>query len=386
MSSRAVHRQHRAYEQGAGLIDVGARTTCCAPTSSRSTSPPRWRSTRCCPGSSRRPGVGVGIYDREGVDRRHSYTRTYTFTRTSGGSKTITYDLTWVGNDGTFSAQPSVSLPLNKPVTVAVQVNPAAPGAHSAVLRLDDPANAGIDRQTLNTVVAPYSSAAANTRCTTGKVGRNQSLHYFFRVPAGTPALKVDFAGPPATAGTGQARFLRYHPYGVAIDNNASNSCYAPTAGGLRHRFTEQPDDLRPAAGVWEVTVDGRRTSDAAWTPFTLTASVLGATVTPNPDVIATATAGVPVARSYTLTSTLGSFTGRAVGGGSLGSARQGPTIANHENKEYDLTVTRVRPSCGRPSAAPPTRRADLDLYVSTARPGPAWRPDSRRTVTPRSR
>ena len=68
------------------------------------------------------------------------------------------------------------------------------------------------------------------------------------------------------------------------------------------------------------MTVEGRRTSDAADIPFTLTASILGATVSPNPDTIASATIGVPIARSYTLTNVFGPFTGRAVGT-TLGSA-----------------------------------------------------------------
>ena len=40
---------------------------------------------------------------------------------------------------------------------------------------------------------------------------------------------------------------------------------------------------------MWEVTVEARRTSDVGDAPFTLTASILGATVSPNPDVIASA-------------------------------------------------------------------------------------------------
>jgi hypothetical protein len=45
--------------------------------------------------------------------------------------------------------------------------------------------------------------------------------------------------------------------------------------------------------GVWEVTVEGRRTSDVAWAPFTLTASLFGVDVTPDPDVIPNAQVGV---------------------------------------------------------------------------------------------
>ncbi|MFR9776299.1 S8 family serine peptidase [Micromonospora sp. MS34] len=367
MSSARFIDNTGAYEQGAGLIDVPAAYELLrknVKTVDITSSVPV---NTLLSGFLATPGVGVGIYDREGVTVGREYTRTYTFTRTSGGSKAITYNLSWVGNDGTFATDASVTLPLNKPVTVTVRINPAGPGAHSAVLRLDDPATIGIDYQTLNTVIAPYSFVAgANYQVRiSDKVGRNQSMHYFFAVPANTPALKVDFTGPDGTAGTGQARFLRYHPYGVAIDSNASSSCYSPSAGSCSTGSPNSRTTANPLAGVWEVTVDGRRTSDAEWTPFTLTASVLGATVTPNPDVIEAAPLNTPMARSYTLTSTLGSFTGRAVGGGSLGSARQGTyTIAAHETQEYDLTVapgsTQLRATIGGTSDP----GADLDLYV----------------------
>ena len=39
------------------------------------------------------------------------YTRTYTFTRTDGPGGTMTYNVIWVDNDGTFSSGGSVSLP-----------------------------------------------------------------------------------------------------------------------------------------------------------------------------------------------------------------------------------------------------------------------------------
>jgi len=43
--------------------------------------------------------------------------------------------------------------------------------------------------------------------------------------------------------------------------------------------------------------------------------------VSPNPDTIASAALGVPLARSYTLTNGFGAFTGRAIGT-TLGSAK----------------------------------------------------------------
>ena len=95
-----------------------------------------------------------------------------------------------------------------------------------------------------------------------------------------------------------------------------------------------------------------------------MTASLLGATVSPDPDDIPSATIGTPLARSYTITNKFGAFTGRAVGT-SLGSARLGPfTIANHETQTYDVVVpsgaTQLRATIGSPSDP----AADLDLFV----------------------
>ena len=86
----------------------------------------------------------------------------------------------------------------------------------------------------MNTVIVPDVLTAANgySVTKTGSVGRNQVLRYFFKVPAGSPVLKVDFTGPDGNPGTGQARFLRFHPYGVGVDSNASTSCYAPPVAG----------------------------------------------------------------------------------------------------------------------------------------------------------
>jgi hypothetical protein len=126
-----------------------------------------------------------------------------------------------------------------------------------------------------------------------------------------------------------------------------------------------------PQAGVWEVTVDARRNSDAASAPFTLTASILGATVSPNPDVIASAAIGVPVARSYTITNLFGAFTGRAVGT-TLGSAFVAtPSIANHAQQTYDVSVTAGSTSLRATIGSPSDPGADLDLFVYNCTTGP---------------
>jgi hypothetical protein len=365
-SSARYLPRYGAYEQGNGLFNVPAAWNLLKTNLKPITITSSVEVNTLLSDFLATPGRGEGIYDREGVKAGDDYVRTYTFTRTSGSGGTTAFNLSWVGNDGTFStAATSIALPLNSPVTLAVNVNPTSAGTHSAILNLDDPSTAGIDGQTLNTVVAAEQFSAANdySIAHSGTIGRNQVTSYFYNVPANTPAFKVDLAGGGATPGAGQIRFLRFHPYGTGVDSNSSLSCYNPSAGSCVGSPTSRTAS-NPQAGVWEVTVEARRTSDAENAPYTLTASILGATVSPNPDTIASATIGTPVARSYTLKNIFGEFTGRAVGT-TLGSARvETPTIAHLASQQRQVTVapgsTSLRATIGGTSDP----AADLDLLV----------------------
>ena len=357
--------RYGAYEIGNGLMDVGAAWNLLKTNIKTANIMSSVPVNSALSAFLATPGVGVGIYDREGVTAGQSFSREYTFTRTSSGSKTVTYNISWVGNDGTFNSSGSISLAANKPTPFTVSINPATSGAHSAILNLDDPATTGIDYQTLNTVVAADQFTPANNYTVTksGTIGRNQTTSFFFTVPVGTPAFKVDMVAGGTAAGAGQVRFLRFHPYGVGFDSNASTSCYNPAVASACGSPTSRTA-ANPQAGVWEVTVEARRTSDVDNAPFTLTASILGASVSPNPDVIASATIGVPIARSYTLTNLFGAFTGRAVGT-TLGSAKRGvESIANQGVTQFDVDVaagsTSLRATIGGTSDA----AADLDLYI----------------------
>lgn len=369
-SARFIDR-YGAYEQGNGLMDVGAAWDVLQQKVRPVTITSSVEVDTVLSDFLAEPGVGVGIFDREGVKAGDAYTREYTFTRTSGGSKAISYDLRWVGNDGTFASAGSVSLPLNKAVRLPVTVAPATAGIHSAILNLDDPATPGVDHQTLNTVVAAEQFTAGNNYTVTkeGTIGRNQTTSYFFDVPAGTPAFKVDLSGPGATPGSGQLRFLRFHPYGVGVDSNASTSCYSPSSGSCAGSPLSRTTS-NPQAGVWEVTVEARRTSDVENADYTLTASILGASVSPDPDVVASATTGTPVARSWTITNLFGGFTGRVVGTG-LGSAeRDTPTIANLAQQQYQVAVTPGSTSLRATIGGTSDPAADLDLFVYTCATG----------------
>ena len=271
-----------------------------------------------------------------------------------------------------------------------VNINPATSGVHSAILNLDDPTNNGIEYQTMNVVVAADQFNAGNNYTVTksGNLGPGQFVTYFFNVPAGTPALKVDMTGGGAAVGAGAIRFLRWHPYGVTIDNNGVSNCYNPSIGGCSTGSATSRTTTNPFPGVWEVTVDARRNSDAVSAPFTLTVSILGATVAPNPDTIASATIGVPVNRNYTLTNIYGTFTGRGVGT-ALGSAYiDTPTIAHAAVQTFDVTVpagaTALRATIG--STSDPAADLDLFLYNCTAGPcvlaGQSADGDSEESVT----
>ena len=312
------------------------------------------------------PGIGTGIYDREGVVAGAAYTRTYSLVRSSGSPDPVTYNLSWVGNDGTFSTAGTVTLPLHGLTALPVQITPG-PGAHSAILNFDDPASPGIEFQTMNTVLAPYDLTGPTfSRTVSGEVGRAQQLHYFFRIPPGTPAFKVDLITSASTApGTGQIRFLRWHPWGLAIESNAVSNCYQPPQTNCNGNQSPTSRTVtNPAPGVWEVTVDARRTSDADFTPFSLTGTLLGARVSPNPDVIASAPLNTPIARSYTLTNLFGPFTGRAVGS-NLGSARIGTfSIAHEETQQYETVLPAGTTSFRATIGSPSDPGADLDLFV----------------------
>ena len=366
-SARYLTGRYQAFEQGNGLIDVGAAWDLLKTNIKTDTFRSSVEVNTILSGFLATPGIGVGIYDREGVAAGDSYTRTYTFIRTSGSGGTVTYDLNWVDNDGTFSSAASIDLPKNVPVTLDVDINPATSGVHSAILNLDDPSNTGIEYQTMNVVVAADQFTGPSYSVTkSGNLGPQQVERFFFYVPAGTPAFKVDMTGGGG-AGLGAIRFLRWHPYGLGIDSNAVSNCYNGTSTPPFTCLSGSPTSravTNPQTGVWEVTVDARRNSDAVSAPFTLTASILGASVSPNPDIITSATIGVSVPRSYTITNLLGAFNGRAVGTG-LGSAfRATPTIANLAQQVYLVNVTAGTTSLRATIGSPSDPAADLDLFV----------------------
>lgn len=357
-----------AYEQGSGLLDVAGAWAILnagpAPRAITGTVPV----STVLSGQLATPDVGIGVHDREGVVLGQKYIRTYTFVRTSGPKKAITHNVSWLGNDGTFSSRDKVLLPRDEPIEFEVKVNPRTGGVHSAVLRLNDPTTVGVDYVSMNSVFVPADFTASNNYVfsTSGTVARNSTRHFFVRVPSGASALRVDLEGGGSAAGTGQVRFLRYSPQGLPIDSTSSTNCYNPDAGGGCSGGTPTSrTTLNPLAGVWELVVEARRTSDAATAPFTLTATVLGVSITPNPDVVPSAVIGVPQDRSYTVSNLLAGFTGRLVGGGSLSSTQtQRPTVGHLAQESFDVTLPAGVSSYVVRTGNSSVPTADIDLFV----------------------
>jgi hypothetical protein len=341
-----------AHEQGSGLVQVGAAwdllKTNLKPVEITSSAPVN----TVLSGLLQPPNVGPGIYEREGWTAGRSETRTITFTRTSGGGRPIAYSVQWVGNDGTFSSAGSISLPLNTAVPLAVTVRPLTPGVHSARLVLDDPATPGIDYQVLNTVVAAEPLNAGNGFSVTaaGQADRPDRATFFFVVPAGMAALKLDL-----TVQSGRVRLLPYDPQG--LPRTATGFCTAPCT--LSQTLSQ------PMAGVWEAAVEVSRASPATPATFGLQAVVLGVDVVPPSWTVDPTTIGTAYTQSFTFTNRAATFTGNAVGT-ALGSAfKARPTIAaTGPEHVFSINVpagsTAISARIGKPSDP----GADLDLYL----------------------
>ncbi|GGT56111.1 S8 family serine peptidase [Streptomyces purpureus] len=371
-----------AHEQGSGLIDINkAWASIQAGATAHAYKVEAPVDTAIFPA----PHTGTGVYDREGgLKTGQKKTYNVTVTRTSGPSYGVRHNLSWKYNDGTFKAATAydyITLPLNKPVTVKVEAKAKTAGVHSAILQLDDESTEGVDKQILSTVVVSkplakpaYGFSAASS------VQRNSHTSYFVTVPQGAKSLEIGLGG---LKGLSQTRFIANHPYGVAIEDTASNRCYPNYLGGNGCR-----PDLRsytdPTPGVWEIVVESRRTSPELDNPFKLDVTVLGASFDPATQTVPEAKVGTPAAVEWKVTNGFAAIDGK-LKGGSLGSAKvETPTIKHHEQQTRTVTigegVERLDVAIGNTS----DKAADLDLtvYRGATRVGQSADGDSEESVS----
>ncbi|HEX5741271.1 MAG TPA: PPC domain-containing protein, partial [Pilimelia sp.] len=322
----------------------------------------------CTPlsGQLTRPHRGAGLYNRcapaaGGHHPGQSRDYTVTVTRTTGPAGDVPHTLTWKGNDGTFSAPASVRLPLGTPTQVPVTAKPSA-GVHSAILVVDDPATPLRDAEVSTVVTAPHRTLAAPDfrHEVAGTVQRNAVRSYLIDVPAGTATLELHLS---KIATGSHTRFLAINPYGVPVENVASTHCFTnhsdpALCAPIRRSYAD------PLPGLWEVTVESRRTSPVLDNPYALVATALGVAVSPDPLTVPDAPAGtdVPVAWSLRNAFAPATVTAKAAALGSV--RRQRPTIAEGAAHRYTVDVPAGAQRFTATIGGAADIGADLDLKV----------------------
>ncbi|SER82576.1 pre-peptidase C-terminal domain-containing protein [Streptomyces sp. yr375] len=311
------------------------------------------------------PGFGTGIYDREGgLKAGQKKTYDVTITRTSGADKAIRHKLHIENNaGGTFKILGSdeVTLPLNKPVTVKIQAKAGSAGLKSAIIEVDDPKTVGIDKQILATVVV--STPVHYTFVKKASVQRNSSQSYFLTVPEGAKSFEVGISGLKDKS---QTRFISIHPYGVAVEDTGTPYCYSnyPNSNGCG---PDARSYQNPQAGVWEIEVESRRTSPLLDNPYTLDATVYGATFAPETVTLPEAKVGTPAPVSWTVSNTFAAIDGKLVGGPLGSSKKDRPSIANGATQTSTVEVPAGAKSLDVSIGNVSDASADLDLTVYDA-------------------
>ena len=311
------------------------------------------------------PNTGPGVYNRclpSDGGQRPGTTRTYRVSveRLDGPAAATEHRLSWIGNDGTFTAPSTVSLRRGAAAGITVTATPRTTGEHSAILRVDDPATRGIDQLVPVTVVAT-SVASAPERVTrgAGTVPRGGTESVFVAVPEGVQNLQLGLTG---VGGDDQVRFLAIDPYGVPVDASASSRCYTHYSDVSECRPRDRSYE-QPVPGVWEFEVEARRTSPSLDNDYRLTARLQGMSVTPETTTIESASVHRPTAATFTATNVWGKVSARAVDGpvGRMrdlfssvaeGQVSQGQIDVSRDATRVEMTITPREPD------------ADLDVYL----------------------
>jgi hypothetical protein len=206
MGARRLER-YQAHEQGFGVIDTTRAIELLQRLQEQkldlpdiqTQAPVKTYLSRFLP----EPGIGQGLYEREGWLVGQKDTRTITLLRQNGAATPISYTLQWQGNDGTFRlTTDEVTLPLNEPVQVQVEIAPRELGAHSAHLYLLDRSSGLPVHAVMMTVVAAQPFTAANGYRIAHehqKLSDTVPMRHFVDVTPNIASLRVD-----ASVGSGQ--------------------------------------------------------------------------------------------------------------------------------------------------------------------------------------
>lgn len=261
MSARRLDG-YQAHEQGFGVIDTAQALQLLKQLKTQqfdlpdilTRAPVKTYFSRFLP----EPGIGQGLYEREGWLVGQQDTRSITLRRQSGAATPLIYTLEWRGNDGTFSsASQDITLPLNEPVTVPVNIAAAAAGAHSAHLYLIDKITGLPVHALMTTIVAAEPFTASNGYRVEHReqtMPAAQTKRYFLDVPPNISSLRID-----ATIGAGRVQLALN---GGALDLPPSKLVTAGQPAVLLVAY--------PPPGVYELTATS---ANAPLTNLQLTAS-----------------------------------------------------------------------------------------------------------------
>jgi hypothetical protein len=267
--------EYGAYEQGSGLVDVNraweALKRAKEPVEIVSRAPVRTVLARYL----NEPNYGPGLYEREGWTAGQRGERTISLTRMSGVQTPVTYGVRWIGNDGTFSCQRTLSLPLGQPVDITVTIQPGTAGVHSAIMVLDEVDGLQSCYRMMTTVVAAENFTAANHFNIThdGAAEWMDGKSYYFNVPAESSALTVTL-----NLTSGNARLLLVRPSGephYRLATYSAEPCKYQTGGSCSLVA------VNPEPGVWQAVVENKNARDESrFAPqnratFTMSASLL---------------------------------------------------------------------------------------------------------------
>ena len=309
------------------------------------------------------PHTGFGLYERSGWKVGERGERTVTFTRTSGPSGDMTFDVTWQGNEhGTYSSPLTVTLPLREAVEFPVTVTPAGHGVHTAHLTLDHDDVAGYAHRMHAAIVAPELLNAANefTAKNEVKVPRPGMKSLFFDVPEGVTALKIDVSWEDRPVTLGVFRPDTRGQRGEMIQSGGSGITQvvpSPVAGTWEVRLGDIADTR---TFDWE---EAKKAEPVPPTKATLTVSALAVDV----EVVTDETVVDNGAGEHQvwIANRMAAFEGGAVTT-AAGSARRGyHRIGARDQDVYEVEVlpgsTALMVRVGGVDGAAPV---DLDVYV----------------------
>ena len=141
------------------------------------------------------PHRGEGLYERMGWKVGENQQREIILKRTSGKGSSMEFNIEWEGNEnGTFSSQSTIKLPLNKEVQIPINILPKSAGEHTAHLTITHSDSKDFVYRMLFAIVAPKVLDSSNNYSIIDSVAvpRPGLQSYFYKIPEGAGSLSVE--------------------------------------------------------------------------------------------------------------------------------------------------------------------------------------------------